>query len=201
MGETIRKRHGRLDLTQREPGPGDLAPEDLQRRLGDANAAYVAAHARTAIPSTPRLGLAVVACMDCRLTGRLEDALGLRPDDAVVIRVAGNTAAGTDDLTRSLVIAVVEQKVRTILVVGHTDCALASIEPLAFRERLSERRVSRLALGTQPLREWLGLFPDVAQNVRDTVAKLRQTPALPRDVRVLGALMEVQTGELTWLDD
>ena len=113
----------------------------------------------------------------------------------------GGSEIGIASMLAALVIAVVGQKVRTILVVGHTDCALASIEPLAFRERLSERRVSRLALGTQPLREWLGLFPDVAQNVRDTVAKLRQTPALPRDVRVLGALMEVQTGELTWLDD
>lgn len=175
--------------------------ESIRQHIADANADYVARHKPLEIAAAPRMGLAVVACMDSRLTGRLEAALGLRPGDAAMIRVAGNTVAGTDDLTRSLVIATVEQGVRTILVVGHTDCAASAMDPLAFGERLSDRGVRRFALGPVPLREWLGLFRDVAQNVRDTVRRLQEAPALPKDVQVIGALFDIRTAELTWLDE
>lgn len=179
-----------------------MSMESIRERLQEANAAYVEEHeAEENLPRAPRLSLAVVACMDARLTGRLEPALGLNPGDAVVVRVAGNTIAGTDDVSRSLAVAVFEQGVRYVLVVGHTDCGMTRVEPLGFSERLSERGISRFALGAVPLREWLGIFRDEVQNVRDTVQKLRCAPMLPKDVQIAGALMDVHTGELTWLQE
>lgn len=188
------------DRSLRGAFSGTPSMEAVRGWVEDANAGFVAEHDPVDLPPTPRMALAVVACMDCRLTGRLDEALGLRPGDAYVIRVAGNTVAGSDDVTRSVAIAVLEMGVRNILVVGHTGCGMTRIDPLAFSEKMSARGVSRFALGFQPLREWLGLFRDEARNVHDTIEKIRTSPAIPRDVAVAGALIDTATCELTWLE-
>ncbi|MBI3948126.1 MAG: carbonic anhydrase [Armatimonadetes bacterium] len=201
MSQMIAKSHS--TRAARDSGPAD-APESMdsiRQRLSEANAAYTRRHEPLTLPGAPRLALAIVACVDPRLTGRLEPMLGLKPGDATMVRVAGNTIGGTDDISRSLAVAVFEQGVRYVVVVGHTDCGVAKVEPLEFAERLSERGISRFALGALPLREWLGVFRNEAQNVRDTVQKLRTAPMLPKDVAVAGALLDVHTGELTWLDE
>ncbi len=203
MSDRIRVRRvrtvGEGGLAIAEPGePADL--EGIRRRIAAANAAYVEEMAEVDLPPEPRLALAVVACVDCRLAGRLEDALGLRPGDAVMIRVAGNTFGGTDDLTRSLAVAVFTQGVRSILVVGHTDCGLTRIDPMEFRDRLYARGVSTFAMGGFMTREWLGVFSDADENVRDTVRRLRAAPILPKDVQVAGAVIDTRTGALSWVD-
>ncbi|MDH7571557.1 MAG: carbonic anhydrase, partial [Armatimonadota bacterium] len=87
-----------------------------------------------------------------------------------------------------------------VLVVGHTDCGMARSDPGSIAERLKRRGVSDLDVRGVPAGEWLGLFRDEAENVRHTVAKLRKAPMLPKDVGVEGALFDVVSGELTWLD-
>jgi carbonic anhydrase len=205
MGETER-RHGPAPSPPLAEEPveeerGAVTMSAIRRRVSEANAAHVAAHAPLALTRIPRLSLAVVTCVDCRLTGRLDAALGLRPGDAVVIRVAGNTFGGTDDLSRSLAAVVFDQGIRIILVVGHTECGVARIDPLSFGESVAARGVSRMALGAMPLREWLGMFRDEAENVRETVRRIRSAALFPKDVEVAGALFHVRTAEITWLDE
>lgn len=178
-------------------GPSML---EIRRRMGDANAAYVAAYGEEKLPVNPRLKLAVVTCVDCRLTARLDEALGLQPGDAVVIRIAGSTFGGTDDVTRSLAVAIFSQGVRNILVVGHTHCGVARIDPLLFEEEMARRGVSRMSVGIIPLRDWLGIFAGEALNVREMVRKLRLAPLIPNDVEIAGALFDTETAELTWLE-
>jgi carbonic anhydrase len=72
-----------------------------------------------ALPREPARRLAVVTCMDCRIDPLT--ALGLRLGDAVVLRNAG--AQVSDDVLRSLQIANRVLGVRTVHVIGHTDCA------------------------------------------------------------------------------
>ena len=40
-------------------------------------------------PKIPRMGLAVISCMDARLTRLLPEALGIRDGDAAMIRNSG----------------------------------------------------------------------------------------------------------------
>lgn len=72
-----------------------------------------------ALSNKPARGLAIVTCMDCRIDPL--EALGLSLGDAVVLRNAG--AQVSDDVLRSLQVAHEVLGVRTVHVIGHTDCA------------------------------------------------------------------------------
>ncbi len=72
-----------------------------------------------ALSRKPARALAILTCMDCRIDPL--DALGLSLGDAVVLRNAG--AQVSDDVLRSLQMAHEVLGVRTVHVIGHTDCA------------------------------------------------------------------------------
>src|SRR5256885_15140209 len=67
-------------------------------------------------------GLALLTCMDSRIDPLA--MLGLRPGDAKILRNAG--ARVTDDVLRTLVLASYLLGVDRVMVVAHTDCAMAT---------------------------------------------------------------------------
>jgi carbonic anhydrase len=87
----------------------------------------------TARPPGPRL--AVVACMDARLT--VEEVLGLSRGDAHIIRNAGGLA--TDDAIRSLVISQNLLGTQEVIVIEHTDCGMLTFADDAVRQELAAR--------------------------------------------------------------
>ena len=72
----------------------------------------------------PARQLAVVACMDARLT--VEPMLGLQTGDAHVIRNAGGIV--TDDALRSLIISHKLLGTQTFFVINHTDCGMLTFK-------------------------------------------------------------------------
>ena len=89
------------------------------------NERYAAQFDRSSLPLPPGRRLAVIACMDARLT--VEDVLALRSGDAHVIRNAGGLA--TDDAIRSLVISQHLLGTTEVIVIEHTGCGM-----LTFRD-------------------------------------------------------------------
>src|SRR5438552_14474686 len=87
------------------------------------------------IGHAPRKHMAVITCMDCRLVGMFEQALGLERGDVLELRTAGATIAGPDrsdatsDLIRSLVWGIYLLGVQEVAVIGHTQCGLAQVDP------------------------------------------------------------------------
>jgi carbonic anhydrase len=92
----------------------------------------------------PRLGLAIVTCMDARID---PFALwGLGPGDAHVLRNAGGIA--TDDVLRSLALSST-LGTREARVVGHTDCGLDDLPdhpPVEERVRATVRAIAESPL-------------------------------------------------------
>ena len=72
----------------------------------------------------PQKKLAILTCMDCRLTGFLEPALGIGRGDAKIIKNAGNTIVG-EDAIRSIAAAIFSLGAEEVIVVGHTYCCMA----------------------------------------------------------------------------
>ena len=71
----------------------------------------------------PDKKLAVLSCMDTRLTELLPAALGLRNGDAKIIKNAGGLVISPfDSAMRSLLVAVYELGVNEIMVVAHSSC-------------------------------------------------------------------------------
>src|SRR5437764_7096823 len=86
-----------------------------------ANAAYAEHFVDPGRPGIAARGLAVVMCMDSRISPL--EMLGLQPGDAKILRNAG--ARVTDDVLRTLVLAVHLLGVERIMIVAHTDCRMA----------------------------------------------------------------------------
>ena len=75
------------------------------------------------MPGPPKLGVAIVTCMDARIDpARL---FGLEPGDAHVIRNAGGVV--TDDVIRSLLLSQRLLGTRAVMVIHHTRCGMLGL--------------------------------------------------------------------------
>jgi carbonic anhydrase len=148
------------------------------------NARYAAQFDQSALPVSPGRKLAVLACMDARLT--VEDALGLRTGDAHIIRNAGGLA--TDDAIRSLVISQQLLGTEEVIVIEHTGCGMLTFRDDEVRQDIAARTGTDVDLP-------LGAFEDLEANLRAQVSRIRSHPWI-KDVPVHGLVYEVETGRL-----
>ena len=137
------------------------------------------------VSSCPRLGLAVVTCMDTRLSRK---SLGLSAGDAHLIRNAGGIV--TDDVVRSLLISHYMLGTNEFMVVNHTDCGL-----MKAGERALQERIGRQVSTPESLRFYA--FADPEQNVREQLQKFTALAWIERDgVVVRWFVFDVATGRL-----
>jgi carbonic anhydrase len=133
----------------------------------------------------PAKGVAVLACMDARLD--VHKILGIEEGDAHVIRNAGGVV--TNDEIRSLAISQHLLGTTEIILIHHTDCGMLTFTDEQFRGQLEE------ATGERP--EWSAeAFPDLDQNVRDSIEKIKSSPFVPNSDSVRGFVYEVESGRL-----
>jgi carbonic anhydrase len=158
------------------------APE-TERALAE-NARYAATFDRPNLELPPARKLAVLACMDARLT--VEDVLGLRSGEAHIIRNAGGLA--TDDAIRSLVISQQLLGTEEVIVIEHTGCGMLTFEDGPVADSITEATGTRVDLPFHA-------FPDLESNLSAQVAKIRAHPWI-KDVPVTGVIYEVETGRL-----
>lgn len=152
-----------------------------------ANAAYVDLHGTAHLPLKPKTRVAIVTCMDSRL--HVAPALGLALGDAHILRNAGGRV--TDDMIRSLVISEQQMGTREIVVLHHTDCGAQTFTNEGFATQLQHD------LGVDVSGQDFLPFADVEESVREDVALLRQSPLIPDDVVISGAIYDVDKGRIT----
>lgn len=168
------------------------------------NRAFVAGgeFARYATDKYPDKKLAVVSCMDTRLTELLAAALGLKNGDAKIIKVAGAEVAHPfGSVMRSLLIAVCELGVEDIMVVAHTNCGAQHMSGAAMidsmrRLGVSDERIEFARHCGINFDRWLAGFGDTEESVRKSVDLILNHPVMPPHVRVAGFVMDSVTGEL-----
>ena len=149
----------------------------------------------------PAKKLAILPCMDTRLTVLLQEALGLRNGDAKIIKNAGGIIpTETDTAIRSLLVAIYELGVSEVMVIHHSTCGACHMSYEEFRPHMLERGIPE-----ETLREWEGRgigpwlegFHDTEASVRRTVEAIVNHPLVPMDVTVRGFIIDSVTGELT----
>jgi carbonic anhydrase len=139
----------------------------------------------------------VLACIDPRLTGFLEPALGLPRNRAIVIRTAGNRVGpANEDVIRSVAAAIYIKRAGEVFVTGHSDCAMARFSAAEVIDAFRNAGVPRSAFGEGDLREWFGAFPDIRKNVASAVEFLRRCPCIPRTVKVHGLVLDLGNAAL-----
>ena len=99
----------------------------------------------------PARKLAILTCMDTRLTELLMKALGLRNGDAKVIKNAGGLILSeTDSAIRSLLVAIYELGVEEIMVIHHSTCGACHMSYGEFKPHMLERGIAEETLATCP---------------------------------------------------
>ncbi len=157
--------------------------------LLENNAAYAASFDKGDLPLPPGKKVAVVACMDARLNPY--GALGLQEGDAHVIRNAGGVV--TDDEIRSLAISQRLLGTEEIILIHHTDCGMLTFTDDEFKRSIQEE------VGIKP--EWAAeSFADLDEDVRQSIARIKASPFIPRKDSVRGFVYDVATGKLREVD-
>ena len=138
------------------------------------------------LPMPPSKHLAVLACMDARLN--VYGMLGLKEGEAHVIRNTGGVA--TDDTLRSLVISQRLLGTNEIILIHHTDCGMVT-----FKDDDVKRQIEG-EVGIRPSFA-LEAFPDVEDDVRQSVARIQASPFIPHKSSVRGFVYDVRSGKLS----
>ena len=146
---------------------------------------YGEAFAKGDLPLPPGKRVAIVACMDARLNPY--GLLGLSEGDAHVIRNAGGVV--TDDEIRSLSISQRLLGTEEIMLIHHTDCGMLTFTDDDFRRQIQQET------GVKP--EWAAeTFDDLDEDVRQSIARIKASPFIPKKDSVRGFVYEVETGRL-----
>lgn len=203
--------HGKIDFrkkgismdTTSEPSTSSTVQDIL-----DHNCAFVESRAyeRYRTDKFPDKKLAIVSCMDTRLTELLTAALGLKNGDAKIIKVAGAEVSHPfGSVMRSLLIATCELGVEDIMIVAHTNCGAQHMNGHDMIEQMrnlgvSEERIDFTRHCGVDFDRWLAGFGDTETSVRKSVDMVRSHPVMPPQVRVAGFIMDSETGKLTPVD-
>ena len=155
--------------------------EDLLRNADR----YAAGFDKGDLPMPPATRTAIVACMDARLDPHA--IFGLTEGDAHVIRNAGG--AVTDDAIRSLAISQRLLGTEEIILVHHTDCGMLTFTDEGFARQIQQDT------GIRP--PWAAeAFSDLKEDVRQSMARLKASPFIPKKNAVRGFVYDVKTGKL-----
>jgi len=147
--------------------------------------AYAESFDKGDLPMPPGRKIAIVACMDARLNPY--GLLGLQEGDAHVISNAGGVI--TEDEIRSLAISQRLLGTEEIVLIHHTDCGMLTFTDDEFRRSIQDET------GIKP--QWAAeAFPDLDEDVRQSLARVKASPFIPTKDSVRGFVYEVETGRL-----
>ncbi|MGH7801958.1 MAG: beta-class carbonic anhydrase [Thermodesulfobacteriota bacterium] len=139
------------------------------------------------LPMPPANKLAVVTCMDARMT--VSQLLGLKTGEAHIIRNAGGIV--TEDALRSLIISHHLLGTQEFMIINHTDCGMLTFKDEELRKKLQE------TTGTAAVAPMhFHAFSSLEENVREQIQKVKSHPWVPKQIPVRGFIYDVKTGRL-----
>lgn len=166
--------------------PGAARPGSVIDELVDNARSYAESFDQGHLPLPPARKLAVLACMDSRMD--IFGLLGLPVGEAHIIRNAGGVV--TADVIRSLALSQRRMGTEAIMLIHHTECGMELVSDEEFRASLQDE------LGVEP--PWsVPTFKDLAQDVRESIARIKDSPFIPKTDDVRGFVFDVKTGELS----
>ena len=137
------------------------------------------------LPMPPAKHVAVVACMDARLSPYA--ILGLNEGEAHVIRNAGGVV--TDDVIRSLAISQRLLGTEEIILIHHTDCGMLTFTDDGFKRDIQDDTGIKPAWSAEA-------FSDLNEDVRQSIARIKASPFVPHKGAVRAFVFDVATGKL-----
>ena len=137
------------------------------------------------LPLPPAKHIAVLACMDARIN--VYGVLGLEEGESHVIRNAGGVV--TDDEIRSLAISQRLLGTKEIVLIHHTDCGMLTFTDEQFADQLEADTGQKPAWAPES-------FTDLDDDVRTSIARIKDSAFIPHTDQVRGFVFDVATGRL-----
>jgi carbonic anhydrase len=155
--------------------------------LLSANKAYSDSFKSLGLGGEARKGLAIVTCMDSRIDPL--HIVGMEAGDAKILRNAG--ARVTEDVLRTLVLATHLLGVNRVLVMPHTDCRMASGSEGEIHAAILEKS----GVDTRGIE--IRTVKDQMSALITDIQRIESYPLLARNLKVMGAIFDVESGVLT----
>ena len=172
----------------------------------EKNKAYVAKHPEHAdkgLTSHPTKKLAIVTCMDTRLVGMLEDALGFERGEIITIKTAGNSVTQPiDNIVQSLLVATYGMEIEDVLIIGHENCGMIDFSATQFMESMKEKGISEDAIRMiEPgLIDWMDRFHISEETYVIQYNSYVIIHCSLRGWGSMGGMMDPDTGEFRYIE-
>ncbi|WP_315069780.1 carbonic anhydrase [uncultured Clostridium sp.] len=150
----------------------------------------------------PKKKMAILSCMDTRLTELLPKAMNIKNGDAKIIKDAGATVMHPfGGVMRSILVAVYEFGAEDVFVIGHHGCGMSNLDTKSLVDKMINRGINEETILTLNnaginVEKWLRGFESVEESIKESVRMIKNHPLFPKEVRVHGLLISPETGEL-----
>ncbi|MFX0181130.1 MAG: carbonic anhydrase [Candidatus Hodarchaeota archaeon] len=138
--------------------------------------------------------LLFLTCMDPRID--IHRIFQLNPGDAFILRNAGNMY--TEDVLRSILIAIHEYSIKNVIVLGHLDCGMPKIHLSRLRNKLTKPALAKICRnGTNielNLQRFFKIFIDELKNLNNQVDWLKSKKEIPSSIQIIGLLYDPNSG-------
>ena len=161
-----------------------------------SNEEFVEKFDNVKLTAIPKKKLAIVTCMDTRLTdGFLEQAMGIKRGDAKIIKNAGNNVLDRD-VIRSVAASIFALGVEEVMLVGHCDCGMAGASSEKLKANMIEKGISPAEIAKVDLANWIGAIESEESNVINGVEKIKSSPLIPDTIPVHGLIIDPTSGKV-----
>jgi len=146
----------------------------------------------------PRYPILILTCMDPRID--VHRIFQISPGDVFVLRNAGNIF--TEDVLRSILIAIHEYEIKQIIILGHLDCGMTKVSLKSLQFKL-DKPILKHILST-PSNVYLGLqkyfrnFADELKNIENQIHWFKEPRFIPPEISIKGMLYDPSSG---WVFD
>ena len=120
----------------------------------------------------------------------------LRPGDVFILRNAGNIY--TQDMLRSILLAIFEYNIKYIIILGHLDCGMTKIKLIELAKKIPHRFLSSIYDPNldvfSELRKFFKPFNDELRNIKEQVESFEKVKNFFPMIKVAGMLYDVDSG-------
>jgi carbonic anhydrase len=142
----------------------------------------------------PKYPVLILTCMDSRID--IHRIFQLNPGDVFILRNGGNQYS--EDVIRSLLVAIYEYGVQYVIILGHLDCGMKKVNLNELKNKLPIELLRGLGKTSVDLRFALQRFfntiSDEILNVKNQVDRLQAIKSIPNNVKIIGMIYDPASG-------
>lgn len=150
----------------------------------------------------PNLKAVLLTCMDTRLVELSTKALGFKNGDVKVVKNAGGTITHPYGATmRSLLVAIYALGAEEIIIMGHKDCGMGSLNVDKVLSEMKSRGIKEevleiLEYSDIDVNGFLEGFNNVYDSVNNSIDMVYNHPLFDKNVPIHGLVIDPETGAI-----